>query len=171
MHFTRCVAAGRAACLFTFPVGSRAQTPLPPPPQIPYGTPISTEDAKRVAAAAIAEARRGNWSMASALVDTGGYLVFFERMPNTQLESVDLAIEKARTSALFRRPTKLFQEAVAAGGDGLRVLRLTGTIPNEGGVPVVVEGKVIGAIGGSGGSVEQDGPVAKAGAAGTTRHT
>ena len=111
MHFTRCVAAGRAACLFTFPVGSRAQTPLPPPPQIPYGTPISTEDAKRVAAAAIAEARRGNWSMASALVDTGGYLVFFERMPKTKLEVLTWPLKRhARQRSFggrlnfFRRP-------------------------------------------------------------------
>jgi len=126
--------------------------------------PISTEDAKRVATAAIAEARRNSWNMAVALVDTGGYLVYFERMPNTQLGSVDLAIEKARAAALFRRPTKVFQDAVAGGGDGLRVLRLTGTIPNEGGVPIIVEGKVVGAIGISGGAVEQDGQAAKAGA-------
>ena len=141
-----------------------AETPLPPPPPIPYGTPIGTEDAKRVAAAAIAEARRNNWNMAIAIVDGGGYLVYFERMPNTQLASVDLAIEKARTSALFRRPTKVFQDVVAGGGDGLRVLRLTGAIPNEGGVPIVIEGKIVGAIGISGGSVEQDGQAARAGA-------
>jgi uncharacterized protein GlcG (DUF336 family) len=102
--------------------------------------------------------------MAIAIVDTGGYLVYFEKMQDTQTGSVDLAIEKARSSALFRRPTKVFQDAVAAGGDGLRVLRLTGTIPNEGGVPIIVKGMVIGAVGVSGGSVEQDGHVANAGA-------
>jgi len=117
-----------------------------------------------VAAAAIVEARRNNCNMAIAVVDPGGYLVYFERMPNTQLGSVDLAIEKARTSALFRRPTKVFQDALAGGGDGLRVLRLTGTIPNEGGVPIIVEGKLVGAIGISGGSVEQDGQAARSGA-------
>jgi glc operon protein GlcG len=153
-----------AAGLCTVHLSAKAQTPLPPPPLIPYGMPISTDDAKRVAAAAIAEARRNNWNMAIALVDPGGYLVYFERMPNTQLGSVDLAIEKARTSALFRRPTKVFQDALAGGGDGLRVLRLTDTIPNEGGVPIIVEGKLVGAIGISGGSVEQDGQAAKAGA-------
>ncbi len=153
-----------AATLCVLPLGAMPQGPLPPAPQIPYGMPISTEDAKRVATAAIAEARRNSWNMAIALVDTGGYLVYFEPMPNTQLGSVDLAIEKARASALFRRPTKVFQDAVAGGGDGLRVLRLTGTIPNEGGVPIIVEGKVVGAIGISGGSVEQDGQAAKAGA-------
>ena len=114
--------------------------------------------------AAIAEAGRNSWNMAVAVVDTGGYLVYFERMPNTQLGSVDLAIEKAHTSALFRRPTKVFQDALAGGGDGLRVLRLTGTIPDEGGVPIIVEGKLVGAIGILGGSVEQDGQAAKAGA-------
>jgi glc operon protein GlcG len=141
-----------------------AQKPLAPPPQIPYGLSITTETAKRVAAASIAEAKKNKWNMAIAIVDTGGYLVYFEKMQDTQTGSVDLAIEKARTSALFRRPTKVFQDAVAAGGDGLRVLRLTGTIPNEGGVPIIVKGIVIGAVGVSGGSVEQDGHVANAGA-------
>ena len=142
-----------------------AQGSLAPPPQIPYGLAISTDIAKSAAAAAIAEARRRGWTMAIAIVDPGGYLVYFEKMQDTQTGSVDLAIEKARTSALFRRPTKLFQDAVAAGGDGLCVLRLTGTIPNEGGVPIVADGKVIGTIGVSGGSVDQDGHVARAGAA------
>jgi uncharacterized protein GlcG (DUF336 family) len=140
-----------------------AQSSLPSPPQTPYGVPITTDDAKRVAAAAVGEARRNGWNMAIAIVDSGAYLVYFERMPNTQLGSIDLAMEKARAAALFRRPTKVFQDAVAGGGDGLRVLRLSGTIPNEGGVPVVADGKIIGAIGVSGGSVEQDGQAAKAG--------
>lgn len=110
-----------------------AQSPLPPPPQIAYGISVSTESAKQITTAAIAEANKNKWNMAIAVVDIGGYLVVFERMQDTQLGSVDLAIEKARASALFRRPTKIFQDAVAAGGDGLRVLRLTGTIPHEGG--------------------------------------
>ena len=142
-----------------------AQASLAPPPAIPYGMAISTESAMVAAAAAFAEARSRVWTMAIAIVDPGGYLVYFEKMQDTQTGSVDLAIEKARTSALFRRPTKLFQDALAAGGDGLRVLRLTGTIPNEGGVPIIVMGKVVGAIGVSGGSVDQDGHVARAGAA------
>lgn len=142
-----------------------AQGPLAAPPHIPYGLPIPTESAKMAAAAAIAEAQKHGWTMAISIVDPGGYLVYFEKMQDTQTGSVDLAIEKARTSALFRRPTKVFQDAVAAGGDGLRVLRLTGTIPNEGGIPIIADGKVVGAIGVSGGSVEQDGQVARAGAA------
>jgi glc operon protein GlcG len=140
-----------------------AQAPLAPPPQIPYGVSISTESAKNVAAASIAEAQKNNWKMAVAVVDTGGYLVYFERMQDTQTGSVDLAIEKARTAALFRRSTKLFQDSVAAGGEGLRLLRLTGAIPIDGGVPVIVDGKLIGAVGVSGGSGDQDGLAAKAG--------
>ena len=140
-----------------------AQAPLAPPPQIPYGVSVSTENAKNVASASIAEAQKNNWKMAVAVVDTGGYLVYFERMQDTQTGSVDLAIEKARTAALFRRPTKLFQDSVAAGGEGLRLLRLTGAIPIDGGVPIIVDGKLIGAIGVSGGSGDQDGLVAKAG--------
>src|ERR1700730_4756938 len=140
-----------------------AQAPLAPPPQIPYGVSISTESAKNVAAASIAEAQKSNWKMAVAIVDTGGYLVYFERMQDTQTGSVDLAIEKARTAALFRRPTKLFQDSVAAGGEGLRLLRLTGAIPIDGDVPIIVDGKLIGAVGVSGGSGDQDGLVARAG--------
>ena len=86
-------------------------------------------------------------------------------MNGTQNGSVELAQEKARTSALFRRPTKVFHDAVAGGSDGLRVLRLAGTMPSEGGVPLIVGGKVVGAIGCSGGSVDQDGQVARTGAA------
>ncbi len=141
-----------------------AQTPFAPPPQVPYGLSVSTESAKNAAAASIAEAQKNNWRMAIAIVDTGGYLVYFEKMQDTQTGSVDLAIEKARTAALFRRPTKVFQDGVAAGGEGLRLLRLTGTIPIDGGVPIIVNGKVVGAVGVSGGSGEQDGQVAKAGA-------
>jgi uncharacterized protein GlcG (DUF336 family) len=143
---------------------ARAQTGFAPPPLIPYGLAISTADAKRAAAAAIAEALKNKWNMAIAILDTGGHLVYFEKMQDTQTGSVDVAIEKARSAALFRRPTKLFEEGVAAGGAGLRLLRLTGAVPIDGGVPIIAEGKLIGAIGISGGSGEQDGQVARAGA-------
>lgn len=145
------------------------QAPLPPPPQIPYGLAITTANAKIAAVGAIVVAQRNGWTMAIAVVDPGGHLVYFEKMQDTQTGSVALAIEKATTSALFRRPTKVFQDAVAAGGENLRVLRLTGTIPNEGGIPIIVDGKVIGAIGVSGGSGEQDGQAARAGAAAVTQ--
>ena len=140
------------------------QTPLPSPPQTPYGRPITIDSAKKAAAASVAEAQKYNWNMAIAIVDNAGFLVYFERMSNTQLASVELSIEKAKTSALFRRPTKVFQDAVAGGGDGLRVLALTGAMPNAGGVPIIVDGRIVGAVGVSGGSVDQDAQVANAGA-------
>jgi uncharacterized protein GlcG (DUF336 family) len=100
----------------------------------------------------------------SPLASIPADLVYFEKMQDAQTGSVELAIEKARTAALFRRPTKVFEDGVAAGGEGLRLLRLTGAIPIDGGVPIIVDGKVVGAVGVSGGSGAQDGQVAKAGA-------
>lgn len=142
-----------------------AQTALQPPPLIPYGMPITIEYAKLAAAAAVIEAHSHGWAMAIAIVDPAGFPVYFEKMTNTQNASVELSQEKARTSALFRRPTRLFQDALAAGGDNLRVLGLTGAMPNAGGIPIVVHGKLIGAIGVSGGSVDQDAEVAQSGVA------
>jgi uncharacterized protein GlcG (DUF336 family) len=130
----------------------------------PYGAPIGANEAKKAAAAAIAEARANGWAMAVAVVDTGGYLVYFEKMDDTQTGSVAVAIGKARCSALFKRPTKAFQDVLAGGGDGLRVLGLEGAVPVEGGVPLVREGKIVGAIGLSGGASSQDGQCARAGA-------
>src|SRR5258708_40004374 len=98
----------------------------------PYGPPVSVENAKKAAAAALAEARTNNWKMAVAIVDTGGILVYYEKMDNTQIGSADLAIEKARTAVRFKRPSKAFQDLVAGGGAGLRVLHLPGAIPLEG---------------------------------------
>jgi glc operon protein GlcG len=153
-----------AALLILIPLRALAQAAFAPPPQIPYGLSVSTESAKKAAAASIAEAQKNNWKMAIAVVDTGGYLVYFEKMQDTQTGSVELAIEKARTAALFRRPTRVFQDGVAAGGEGLRLLRLTGAIPIDGGTPIVLDGRIVGAVGVSGGSGTQDGQVANAGA-------
>jgi uncharacterized protein GlcG (DUF336 family) len=130
-----------------------------------YGTPITADTAKKIAAPAIAEARKNQWAMAIAIVDTAGELVYFERMDDTQVGSVDVAISKARSAARFKRPTKAFQDALAAGGEGLRILALNGAIPVDGGLPLVVGGKIVGAIGASGGTSAQDGQVAAAGAA------
>jgi glc operon protein GlcG len=154
----------RTLAALALSIAAFGQTPAAAPANIPYGTPISAENAKKLAAAAIAEARKNNWAMAVAIVDTGGYLVYFERMPDTQLGSVEVSIEKAKSAALFRRPTKSFQDTLAAGGEGLRILRLEGAVPVEGGIPLIVEGKIIGAIGASGGSSDQDGRTAQAGA-------
>ena len=134
----------------------------PDAPQ-PYGA-IALEAAKKVAAPALAEASRNNWAMAVAVVDSAGDLVYFERMDATQTGSVVVAIDKARSAALFKRPTKAFQDMLAAGGEGWRVLGLQGAVPVEGGVPIVIDGKIVGAIGVSGGTSPQDGQCARAGA-------
>jgi uncharacterized protein GlcG (DUF336 family) len=130
----------------------------------PYGPAISLENAKKAAAPALAEAAKNNWTMAVAIVDPAGNLVYYEKMDNTQLGSANVAIEKARTAALFKRPSKAFQDAVSAGGDGLRVLGLKSVVPIEGGIPLLMDGKIVGAIGVSGGTSAQDGQCAKAGA-------
>jgi glc operon protein GlcG len=129
-----------------------------------YGPNITLENAKRAAAPALAEARKNNWNMAVAIVDTAGTLVYFEKMDDTQIGSATVAIDKARSAALFKRPTKAFQDALAAGGEGLRVMMLQGAIPVEGGLLLAMDGKIVGAIGMSGGTSAQDGQCAKAGA-------
>jgi uncharacterized protein GlcG (DUF336 family) len=128
-----------------------------------YGPTISLEDAKKAAAQAIAEARKNNWTMAVAVVDPSGTLIYYEKMDNTQNGSADVSVSKARSAARFKRPTKAFQDALAAGGTGLRILRIEGAIPVEGGVPLIIDGKIVGGIGLSGGTSEQDGQCAKAG--------
>jgi glc operon protein GlcG len=128
-----------------------------------YGAAIRIETAKKAAAAALSEARRNNWTMAVAVVDTGGHLVYFEKMDDTQVGSVTVAQDKARSAALFKRPTKAFQETLASGGDGFRVLAIRGAVPVEGGLPLIVDGAIAGAIGISGGTSPQDGLCAKAG--------
>ena len=102
--------------------------------------------------------------MAVAIVGPAGNLIYYEKMDNTQLGSAEVAIDKARTAAMFKRPTKALQDALAAGGDGLRVLGIRGVTPVEGGIPLVMDGKIVGAIGVSGGTSAQDGQCAKAGA-------
>jgi glc operon protein GlcG len=139
-------------------MSARAQAPNP------YGPPVSVENAKKAAAAALAQARTNNWKMAAAVVDTGGILVYYEKMDNTQIGSADIAIEKARTAVRFKRPSKAFQDLVAGGGAGLRVLRLPGAVPLEGGIPLMIDGQIVGAIGVSGDSGDHDGLCAQAGA-------
>ncbi len=130
----------------------------------PYGAPISLENAKKTAAPALVEALKNNLSVAVAIVDTSGNLVYYEKMDNTQLGSANVAIDKARSAAAFKRPTKVFEDALAAGGTGLRVLHLPGAVPLEGGIPLLIDGKIVGAIGVSGATSAQDAQCAKAGA-------
>lgn len=130
----------------------------------PYGAPVTTDAAKRATAAAMAVARANNWTIAVAIVDGSGVLVYFERMDATPNGSSVIAAEKARSAALFKRPTKSFQDVLTAGGEGLRILRLEGAVPIEGGLPLVIGGKIVGAIGVSGATSAQDGQAAHAGA-------
>ncbi len=131
---------------------------------IPYGPPVTLEMAKKAAAAAQAEAQKNGWFMTIAVVDPGGTLIYYERMDNSETAASTLAIEKARSSVLYKRPSKVFQDGLAAGGMGLRILGLTGASVIEGGIPLNVNGKIIGAIGVSGDASEHDAQCATAGA-------
>jgi uncharacterized protein GlcG (DUF336 family) len=141
-----------------------AQTVLAQAP-MPYGEAISLDNARKVIAAAEAEAKKNSWPVAIAIVDGGGHLVAFARLENTQYGSVEVALEKAKTSALFRRPTKAFEDTLAMGGVNLKLLKLPGALPLEGGLPIVQGGKIIGAIGVSGVKSTEDGQIAAAGVA------
>jgi glc operon protein GlcG len=131
-----------------------------------YGPPITLENAKKVVALALAEARKNNWTMAAAIVDAGGNLVYFEKMDNTLIGSVNISIEKARSAVLFKRPTKAFEDALASGGGGLIVLGVHGAVVLEGGIPLLIDDNIVGAIGISGESPQQDGQCAKVAADG-----
>ncbi len=127
-----------------------------------YGPPIPLEMAKKVAAGAAAEAKKNNFTVVIAIVDGGGTLIYLEKIDGTQIASVDVAIGKARSANAYKRPTKAFEDAVAGGRNA--VLGLPGALPIEGGIPLMMDGKIVGAIGVSGGSAQQDGQVAGAGA-------
>jgi uncharacterized protein GlcG (DUF336 family) len=153
----------RGICLLTLafvPFTAVAQSAWPPP-RPPYGPAINLETAKRVAAGAAAEATKNKWTAAIAIVDNHGFLVYYEMFDDTQTASANVAVEKARTSAMFRRTSKEFEDNVAGGR--VAVLGLPGATPIEGGLPIVVSGKMIGAIGVAGMTAAQDGQIAKAG--------
>ena len=133
------------------------------PPSTPYGAPISLAAAKQAMAAAEAEAAKNGWAVAIAIVESGANLVMMHRLDNAQLSSTRIAEAKAKTAAEFRRPTKVFEDAVAGGGIGLRVLTFGASVA-EGGVPIVSGGTIVGAIGVSGVQSHQDAQVAQAGA-------
>ena len=137
------------------PEPASAQAPMA------YGTGVPVETARKVAASTIAEAKKNNWTVAVAIVDTAGDLVFFERMDHTQSGSMVVAQDKARTAARFKRPTKLFEEALAGGRHA--ILGLPGVTPVEGGIPIVLDGKIVGAVGVSGATSPQDTQCAQAG--------
>src|SRR5256885_8549066 len=127
----------------------------------PYGQEIGVELAKKIAAGAAAESKKNGWRMAIAVVDNHGFLVYYERMDDTQTGSVEIALDKAKAAALFRRPTKAFEDGIAKGRVAL--LGLRGATPIEGGLPIMVGGRVIGGIGVSGANADQDAAAAMAG--------
>jgi uncharacterized protein GlcG (DUF336 family) len=133
----------------------------PTPPAPGYGASINLETARKVATAAAAEGRKNGWTVAVAIVDTAGDLVYFERADDTQVASSQIAQEKARTAVRFKRPSKAFEEALAAGRMG--ILGMPGVIPLEGGIPLLADGKIVGAVGVSGVTSQQDGVCAQAG--------
>jgi glc operon protein GlcG len=155
-----------------------AQTPPPAPPpappsaggtpdaipfDIPYGVSIGLERAKQVTAAAEAEAKKRNWKMNIAVVDTNGELVQFERMEGAQIASGPISIGKARTSARFRRESRVFYNAYETGHAYVGTID-PGIVANPGGFPLVEGGKLVGAVGCSGGTGDQDATICKVGA-------
>ena len=157
---TVCGGSGLAIAQAPTPAAAPAAAAVPQ-----YGGNINLEQARRAIGAAIAEARRINVPMAVAVVDTSGNLVAFEKMDNTQNASILVAQNNAVSAAMYRRPTKAFQDALAAGGAGLRILTLPHANAVEGGIPLMQGGLIVGAIGASGGSPDQDSVVATGGVA------
>jgi uncharacterized protein GlcG (DUF336 family) len=127
----------------------------------PYGNSITVDQAKKIAAGALAESKKNSWRMAISIVDNHGFPVYFERMEDTQTASIQIALDKAKTAAMFRRPSKAFEDGIAKGRVAL--LGLTGATPIEGGLPIMVDGRVIGGIGVSGMNSDQDAQAAQAG--------
>jgi glc operon protein GlcG len=142
-----------------------SQTPPASNLPLPYGPPISLAMAKTIMVAAEREADANNWPMAIAIVDSTGHLVLFRRADHTQLGSMEVSVGKATTAVRFKRTTKAFEEAIAGGGAGVRVMTLPGVVALEGGVPIVVNGQIVGAIGVSGMLSTQDAQVCAAGLA------
>lgn len=147
------------------PAAAPAAVPEAMPFDIPYGTPIGIDAANKAIAAAVEEAKKHNWKMSITVVDPAGNLVAHATMDGTQYASIEISQAKARTAAIYRRPTSVFQLAINANGSPatLSVLALTHSAASGGGFPIVVDGKLIGALGASGGIVAQDEVTAKAG--------
>jgi glc operon protein GlcG len=130
-----------------------------------YGSPITLEAAKKIMSAAESEASRNNWPMVIAIVDSTGHLVMLHRMDQAQYGSSKIAPLKAETALDFRRSTKVFEDSIASGGQGVRIVTMPNVLALEGGLPILQDGKVIGAIGVSGMNSGQDAQVARAGIA------
>jgi glc operon protein GlcG len=161
----RTMIAAAATVLFAATAQAEMATqpaPAAPAPAPTYGQPgINLEQATKAVEAAVAEAKKNGLLMAVAVVSNSGFLVHFSKMDQTQFASVQIAIDKAKAAAQFRRPTKVFEDR--ANGGSPSVLSLHGVVASEGGVPIMRDGKVIGAMGCSGGTSQQDGQTCKAG--------
>ena len=144
-------------------VVAQQRQPAPPAPPAPYGAPITLEQSKKLAAATVAEGAKNGWNLVVAVVEPSGDLVYFERADGVQYASFNLALAKARASALYRRPTKVFADAVSGGQ--MFFLSFKDVIAVDGGHPIVVDGKIIGGIGVTGASAVQDSQAAIAGIA------
>lgn len=152
-----------ALCAAMLAAPAVAQAPAPPAAPMAYGEPINIETAKKAAAAAEAGAKKNNWGMCIAVAGPSGDLVYFERMDLCQFGSIVISQHKARAAAIFKRPSKVFEDRVASGGIGVAAVTLDGVIASEGGIPIVVGGKIVGAMGCSGGTSQQDGMACQAG--------
>lgn len=146
-------------------VGYGQQAQPAPAPAPDYGAPVSFETAKKIAAAAEAYAKEKKWPVVIVIVDSGSNLVLVHKLDNTQIGSIDVAIGKAKTANNFKRPTKAFEDAIAGGGIGVRVVTLPNAVTIDGGEPILVDGRIVGAIGVSGVQATQDAEIAKAGLA------
>jgi glc operon protein GlcG len=167
LQMSRMLALACALVAFAMVAGpalAQQQAATPSAATPPYGPPITLDQAKRVMAAAELEAAKNSWQVAITILDSGGNLVMFHKIDNTQLASIGAAEGKASTAIRFKRPSKALDDAIAAGGAGLRLLAVKDITPLEGGIPILVDGKIIGAIGVSGALSSQDAQVAKAGA-------
>jgi glc operon protein GlcG len=170
----RMLALAGAVALSAGSAFAQATTPAPAPAPVstanlPYGPPITLDQAKRAMAAAELEAAKNSWQVAITILDSGGNVVMFHRIDNAQLSATSVSEGKARTALEFKRPSKALDDAIAGGGAGLRLLALKNITPIEGGLPMVIDGKIVGAIGVSGALSSQDAQVAKAGADALTR--
>jgi glc operon protein GlcG len=144
------------AALVALAAGASAQDRRPD-----YGTAVNAAAAKKIAVGVLAECQKNEWNVAVAVVDTHGFLVYFERMDNTQTASLDIAIGKAKAAATYRRTTRVFMDAINKGGPATATL--PGVFAAPGGVPIMVDGKVTGGVGVSGVTGDQDEQCAKAG--------
>ena len=145
---------GVAAAMFACAASAQDRRP-------DYGPSVTITQAKKLAAGALAECSKNGWNVAVAVVDTHGFLVYFERMENTQTASMDIAVGKARSAATYRRPTRVFMDVINKGG--MATATLPGVFASPGGVPIMVDGKVTGGVGVSGATGDQDEQCAKAG--------